>query len=208
MSTKKTVRKKTQTVAQKNAAFMRMSPAGKRVAVSKDVLSMFSRRKLRAVHGEYVVLPKIPKSAKVTEKTDARDAIKKLPPCQVCAVGAAMVCGTLKLDNVNLLDELQSNLNSVDTSGKSATTSKTSTVYFDESDVGEDTMSARALDIFDENLLRIMETAFEFGGYGYERVARGSRRLVAIYKNIVANRGKKFTEHARGGVKGATVWAE
>jgi hypothetical protein len=64
----------------------------------------------------------------------------------------------------------------------------------------EDQMSARARDVFPEDLLRDMEQAFENGAYGYHRLKSAKGRLVAIYQNLVENKGKTFTYY-----KGETV---
>src|ERR1700729_3822837 len=109
--TKKRVAKPTKfqklvtSIERTNQSFKNAGQAKRIVMVATDVLAMLSLRRLSAVQGYYVTLPTGPHEG----LRDVSEFLKlpKLPACTVCAIGAAMVAATVRLNNVPIaLDQL------------------------------------------------------------------------------------------------------
>lgn len=69
------------TVAQRNAAFEKLSPAGKRVQIARDVLERLKLGKLNAARGVYLM---------------ASDTSRLNRECTACALGAVFACAAVK----------------------------------------------------------------------------------------------------------------
>jgi len=176
-----------------NDAFKVASPAERVLAVARDVLSMLDAGRLRATHGLYVS-GKLPGGVDGYEQRgkDLSEILRlpKLPPCRVCAIGAAMVACTLRLDEVKFGEVADS----------FGPTFGESYVFY-----RDDRMTGNAREVFSADLLAAMEHAFESGSYGYKSVRMGEARMRAIYDNLVKNRGRKFTTHAPALYQGQRV---
>lgn len=184
MTTKKTkFQKAVARIERSNKTFKRAGQATKIMMVAEDVLAMLDARRLNATEGTYVQLPPEPEKGKRCD--DLSDFLKlpRLPACDVCAIGAAMVASTIRLDHVpvernEFTDIMKNDISFVE--------------YVEENGISGN-MSKQALAVFPEPLLREMEEAFENQSYGYSM--RGARaRLRAIYANLIKNKGKKFTQ--------------
>ena len=166
-----------------NKAFERADRFDKIVLVARDVLALLDMRKINACHGTYVQIDLPKASSELPKKLDDLLKLPNLPSCDVCAIGAAMVASTLRLDHVR--------------------TPKDNTEYGinagyadpgDKYDATDDEMSRQARKAFTHVLLKEMEQAFECGAYGYGSLDRGEARLRAIYQNLIDNNGR-FTRH-------------
>jgi hypothetical protein len=173
-------------IERSNKAFSKAGQAKKIVMVASDILELLSLKRINATPGTYVMLPEPPREAK-----EVSDFLKlpRVPACDVCAVGAAMVTATIRLNRVQLVR---------DKYGQALTNVAFTSAYDAPMSRG---MSRRALSVFPKELLREMEDAFESEHHGYEQ-PDNSARLRAIYKNLVKNKGKKFTTHDTG----ETIW--
>jgi hypothetical protein len=180
-----------------NKKFEKASKAAKIVMVAKDVLAMLAARRIRAISGLYISQGGVPEESIVGLK-DMSELLKLpvLPPCEVCAIGAAMFATTLRLDNVPITpDHFSSN-------------HSTSAFYATEASAASGSglsaaMSQRARCVFPDYLLRCMEYVFEKRECGYTQKSDSSR-LVAIYKNLVENKGNSFTNCKTG----TLLWTE
>jgi hypothetical protein len=180
-------------VERSNTKFQQANRHQKIVMVSKDVLKMLELKRIKAQTGTYVEMPPAP--GITLEKDDAgfltytdadnkcsvQDILKMpdLPACTVCAIGSAMLGSTLRLNKVN--------------ASKTAAYHGIS-MWYDYDAVGTtDTQaSKRANSVFGTQLLRYMEEAFESNNYGYVHLSTHNR-LIAIYQNLIDNKGKRFT---------------
>jgi hypothetical protein len=175
-----------------NRSFKKAGQAKRIVMVATDVLAMLSLKRLRPITGRYVILP----AGSHRGLKDVSEFLKlpRLPACEVCAIGAAMVASTIRLDHVPItftageVPEME-----IDASFHSASTARRLS----------GNMSARALDVFPRDLLAFMEAAFEHRDFGYN-IESDTARLRSIYKNLIKNKGKKFTDR----VDGTAVWPE
>jgi hypothetical protein len=170
-------------IERSNKAFSKAGPAEKIVMVASDILELLSLKRINATPGTYVALPEPP--GEVNEVSDFLK-LPRVPACDVCAIGAAMVAATIRLNRVKLVrDEYgQAMIDAVFTTGA------------DDARMSSG-MSRRALSVFPKELLREMEDAFESEHHGYEQF-ESRDRLRAIYKNLVKNKGRKFTTHDTG----------
>jgi hypothetical protein len=197
---KKTVKtqdfgKLVKSIERSNAKFATANRPQRIVMVAKDVLALLTLKRIKARQGNYVKMDKVPENLNIETNDDGtcqlQDLLKMaaMPTCSVCAIGSAMIASTLRLNEVSV--------------SKSSLTSDYGSLryffYTDDDDSHardtEDQMSKRARDVFPEDLLRYMEQAFETGNYGYYRLSSAKGRLVAIYQNLVDNKGERFTEY-------------
>jgi hypothetical protein len=191
MPTKTKFQQLVKSIEGSNKKFEKASGAGKIVMVARDVLAMLAARRIKATTCVYVQQANVPEERVVGLK-DMSELLKlpKLPPCNVCAIGAAMFATTLRLDNVPISHDSGGYYAAYTSDGKSSTRLGLS-------------MSSRVRDVFPNELLRYMEHAFEYNGHGYKH-RTSSERLTAIYTNLVENKGKKFTNCKTGDV----IWEE
>jgi hypothetical protein len=180
-------------VERSNTKFQQANRHQKIVMVSKDVLMMLELKRIKAQTGTYVEIPAAP--GITLEKDDAgfltytdsndkcsvQDILKmpELPACTVCAIGGAMLGTTLRLNKVNA-DKL------------SAYHGISMWYGHDMLGTADTQASKRANSVFGTKLLRYMEEAFESNNYGYVRLSTHNR-LIAIYQNLIDNKGKRFT---------------
>jgi hypothetical protein len=168
-----------QDVERSNKKFAKATPAEKRVMVARDIIKMLELRRITPVPGLYVsmdsreAINSVPKDG--IDRFQVSDLLKipSAPACSVCAIGAAMVASTLRLNEA--------------------------TAYCGDSfyqTYGDNGMTRRAQEVFTDDLLRVMERVFEseLGCCGYS--SRDRECLLAIYRNIIRNKGKKFTTFA------------
>jgi len=100
----KAIKKETKAITKSNAVFNKMTPAQKRVAIAKDVLSQIRSKKITPKHLEYyqnkaAERKKLCSAIKSAEpNSELRDVLKKVPSCNVCARGAIFV-SAIKLFN-------------------------------------------------------------------------------------------------------------
>ena len=170
-------------IEKSNKEFGKASQAKKIVMVAKDVLTLLALGRVKVQSGTYVHADLTDFKSPELEHGQLSDLLKDadMPSCNVCAIGGAMVATTMRLNKVPIgtvvcWEGLEG--------------------FFEEGE--EDTMSARAEEVFSGELLRLMEDAFEVGGYGYNALKSYKGRLQAIYKNLVKNKGKKFTHYRNG----------
>jgi hypothetical protein len=165
-------------IEKSNDKFQAATKAQRIVMVSKDVLAMLELNRMKAHKGFYVKMPQL--SALPEDTTcQLQDILKMpdLPTCEVCAIGAGMLASTLRLNQVEV--------STFDLRNGSKFFTYTPWSFSKD-------MSQRAMDVFSRELLCEMEKAFEGGWYNYRRL-RVSSRLVAIYQNLIDNKGEKFT---------------
>lgn len=178
-------------VEESNAKFEKANQFERIVMVSRDVLMMTSLGKLYPEHDVYTsgsipydMLDPILREAREKHEYSFELSrllkMPKLPACSVCAIGGAMIAATLRCNHVMVSTDMRQIYESYENFPR------------------DNSMSARAQDIFPSDLLRTMERAFEGGCYGYSRQGRGTRRFRAIYGNLVQNHGKKFTAYGDG----------
>jgi hypothetical protein len=177
-------------IERSNASFKRAGQAKKIMMVAQDVLDLLKAKRLTAVTGYYMDLPQV----RADGLKDISEVLKlpKLPACDVCAIGAAMVASTVRLNGVPIEIEDDGYVRS-DAQYKA----------HGAQDKFSASMSDRARSVFPDRLLRSMEEAFENCYYGYEQ-PHNDTRLSAIYENIVKNKGKKFTTNDTDNI---TVWS-
>jgi hypothetical protein len=172
-------------VERSNTKFQQANRHQKIVMVSKDILKMLELKRIKAQTGTYVDMPPVPgitmEEDDADDKCSVQDILKmpELPACTVCAIGGAMLGTTLRLNKVNA-DKL------------SAYHGISMWYGYDMVGTADTQASKRANSVFGTQLLRYMEEAFESNNYGYVRLSTHNR-LIAIYQNLIDNKGKRFT---------------
>jgi hypothetical protein len=164
-------------IEKQNKAFHRMSKKNQRIAIAKDVLAQLRLKKYRATPGDYFSSTEVYDAIDEFEvnhdfevHADLQEVLlEKSPVCNVCALGSAAV-SLCRLG--------------------------------DEADI-HDVSSPHALlhEIFGDQI-HLMESAFEGdtvdGGWDelpkeairfYERYPDDTKRLAAIFRNIIRNEG-------------------
>lgn len=200
-------------IAKRAKAFKSATQAGKRVLIAQDVLDQLKLRKLRATSGAFVdsyILTKMFEQSQGYEditsiglsqhgqkmKKLANESIQellisnKIPSCKVCALGGLMVSCTL-FNNQEKISDFET----------------------DFANMGSKLWHGKRFKnglsrVFSPSQLNMIEAAFE-RGYGYfdscltilseevfttcaafgRKYPSDSKRLVAIMKNIIANKG-------------------
>jgi hypothetical protein len=161
-----------------NARFKKASPSRKIVMVSEDVVALVKARYFAPRRHYYVHVDEAVHSAE-KEVRDWNQLLElPIPACEVCGIGAAMVASTLRLK--------------VPVTRWGNGMVATDYDFDDTEAAGNPTLSGRALQVFPAVLLRTMEDAFEFGNYGYKQEDQ-TARLLAIYENLIQNKGRSFT---------------
>lgn len=181
----------------RNTQFCALNKAGQRTMVAKDVLKMLDDRKLKArFDNTYVSLPKQLTSSEQELSTVLELNVKSSNPCTVCGIGAAMVCDLLIKDHLKLgsfyMGDDTDPSNFEDYHVTFAPDTDSNSPY-----PGDIQWSQMVSKTFPESLLRLIEKAFERGSYGYDKCRSANGRLGAIYANIVANKGVKFSSYDR-----------
>lgn len=177
-----------------NEAFEKLSPARKRVAIIRDALAQLGSR-LVPEHKTYVSAPEIAHLLRENPNAQLQQAFNKMEECSVCAKGALFVCLVDRANALKITD-LQYDTRSNGT--------------FDGKEV--DTYLPN---LFSENQLELIETAFEGRAYGStlsttnsfsalgaarefyelfkystdEEDTKPETILRAIFENMVANKG-------------------
>lgn len=187
----------------RNKRFDKAKPPQKRVMIAQDVLEQLRLRKYEATHGTYFALrtDKLDidaadlstvdttvffdgedlrqtrhrmRVARRVAKLDMSAAINTLG-CEVCAIGAAFA-SCVRLDDRLKIGKAQDG---------------GSSVFGELTDNG--VMAKKVRRFFPDKLLDEMESAFEQGFHGYGNVPRGAARLRAIFRNLIAHKGERFT---------------
>jgi len=171
-----------QKIEKQNELFEKATPQERIVMCSKDALTMLQLGRIAPYKGIYVSVD----SDKEFGEGEFSSFLKMpdYPTCAVCAIGGAMVCSVLRRNRVRVPH------------GEDVDLTYIGCTYVDHRPMeqAQIEMSARAREIYGNELLRKMEAAFEDGAFDYHRV-RGSvsTRFAAIYKNLIKNKGEKFT---------------
>jgi hypothetical protein len=172
-------------IERSNKRFESATATQKIVMVSQDVLDMLELERIKARHMIYVKIPLCVSNIQpnLSGNVQISDVLKlpELPVCSVCAIGAGMVAATLRKNDV--------------VAPKSYASADFNYRNSPESNFEGEGMSLRAQEVFGKRLLRSMEQAFEDGEYNYHRTERGDSRMKAIYKNLIKNKGEKFTHY-------------
>lgn len=197
-------------IARRNAAFEKMSPAEKRVAIAKDVLAQIKSKKLIPAHMVWVnsTTPRNTTSNGVTAAKDVKadtelqEILRATPTCHVCALGALFTCAVKVADDLKVKELAVYSYDADAESGR---------ILVEKSDrviiVDEDIFGYLKL-YFPLRQLRRMEYAFELGDgtVSARDVAEGkpevidaihaiykkldaTERITAIAKNIIDNGG-------------------
>lgn len=177
-------------VTKKQPAAKKLSPADKakmRVAVAKDVLKQLKRKRLLPSQGSgYIYAPVTP--AEAVPGCELQKIVDKLPPCTVCALGAALLSYARLYDNV----KLESSSSFV--SGFSG-----SRVYLHHNRLHADRPTKVLRVIFPLRMLNLIEGAFEnyqkpaeqdYEYYSAEHEqAQAEEALIVVMKNLIKNEG-------------------
>jgi len=177
------------TLSKRNKDFWASTPDQKRVQVAKDVIKQIQSNFYNPEHGTYFQFD-IPDEIGVTDKIEkfdkALDSVKrKGGHCDVCAIGACFA------SLVRLGDKVDTSyiMGSVIENGDS---------------IGDTFMKGKLRDVFSTQQLSLIECAFERSAghgtaniedrekardWGYEQSSNDTKRLIAIMKNIIKNKG-------------------
>lgn len=173
----------------KNQVFERASREGRLVLIAKDVIGMFCARRIKVkFNNAYVEFPtKLSRDlvGSLTTDSDLANIVEQMPACTVCGIGGAMLAHLLIKDGVSLFQENRAVLLNI----------------YGRDRVLLDRNSATARSLRQDmppTLLDCIEDAFEYGVYGYHKYKGAGGRFIAIYENLVENKGKKFTSPDHG----------
>lgn len=158
----------------KDKPFSRLSQAGKRIAIAKDVIAQIKSKLFNIETGKWARVDIIDDNDMVDKQSLLAGGLPRKFQCNCCAVGAAFL-SSIRLFNVASFDA-DSEVQQFDAFNQLAT-------------------------YFDRDQLKMIEEAFELGGGACstnsrdETVKFGDRyddetkRALAIFTNIVKNRG-------------------
>jgi hypothetical protein len=193
--------KKKITIKKKNEAFLKLSPAQKRVEIAKDVIKQLNSKKLIAAHMVYV-RTEIDNIEGITPETQLKKIFDKSEYCRVCGIGSLFVC-TVKRANAIVCSDVM------------GCTCKS--CISDMSDVDQETITSYLKKYFSVKQLQYIEIAFEsrddvvlsakdvvnykearsFFAYESNQFS-ADYRMRTIMQNIIDNKGTfKFTKKFR-----------
>ena len=165
-----------QEIQRKNKVFAKLSPADKRVAIATDVILQLRAGKFNAQQGVYASLGRELTNTEL--KKDASEVFTN-KSCTVCGIGGLFVSAVCNADNLPVSQVELFNIREASVSGEAA---------YDY-----------LVQFFDEDQLKLIETAFEqrddFGADDYEALLFGEDveddedRLRLIMENIIVNNG-------------------
>lgn len=190
---KNTIKKLNNKIAKENAAFEKLSPAKKRVAIARDVLAQLNAKRFIATPGNWAV-PKGKESllsaseAKTKQNKELQEIFSKIKTCNTCALGGLFVCAVESADKIKVKDLLDFKSNEE--------------APFDDTcdvDINEDDITTYLEKYFSYDQLAEIEYAFEQGGGALsgsqealsfvDDVESPSERMRLIMENIVVNNG-------------------
>lgn len=91
-------------IKKNNEAFRKSTPLQQRVAIAKDVLRLIETKKIVPKRGTYFAANEKMDFGAERDIDSLSGAFKKMPSCQVCALGAVFVTTVLKLNHINVGD--------------------------------------------------------------------------------------------------------
>ena len=181
------IQKYIKSIERSNSKFLKMTPAKQRVQIAKDVIAALKAKRLEAEHQTYLQVGGYITENRILEnESDSfKDTLKTIPTCTVCAKGAIFTCTVARKNKVTNEQAMSQNWDC-------------------------DSLSKSLKGTFSAHQLRLIETEFEdddIDGFG-DAIARiaGAReirpvmelhelfnnaedRMIAIMKNIIANKG-------------------
>ncbi len=181
----KSVKSHNRKVAADNAAFEKLKPGEKRVAIARDVLKHVASRKIIPTQGAWV--DTVGNGPLVTEKNIEQDPelqslFLNMKSCNACALGGMFMCAVEKADKLKVSD-----LQDVAVDGNTY-----------EAGVEQEDVFKYMKKFFTEDQLGKIEAAFEKGeGACYDDegcefapdVEDASERMRLVMENIIANKG-------------------
>jgi len=189
-----------------NAAFEKLSPARKRVAIARDVLAQIGNR-LVVTQGTYFESDDLTKARKrrgVTKQTEIRELLNTVESCNVCAKGALFICNIDKVNKLKIADLTGDSTQYGQIYGGDITDYlerlfderqlKLIESAFEVTDMSEDSAD---VDEYDFETSEDIEAAIEFGRLfqtepenSYDDVETDAVSLLrAIMENIIVNKG-------------------
>src|ERR1700690_660190 len=175
------IQKLIKSVERTNKAFAKMNRAEQRVQIAKDVIAALKVKQLTPKHQSYFDVSENTFLRMEANGSDSlKDTLKTIPTCHVCAKGAIFTCTVARKNKVTNRQLLNQDWRRSDSLSKSL----------------QGTFSARQL--------RLIETEFEDDDIDYgigdtrpispvmelhELFDNAEDRMIAIMKNIIANKG-------------------
>jgi hypothetical protein len=176
-------------IEQNNKKFYKLTKAQQRVHIAKDVLLQLKSKKFIASKGCYISSNELENKINEHDSIELKSLLPTIASCEVCAKGSLFLSEVMNRNDFK--------------------------VGRDEEDfntIGISKISRRLNDIFTDNQLDLIETAFEkrvivddnnylqghFGDYTNvankaiefgEKYKTDNDRLVAILKNLISNKG-------------------
>jgi hypothetical protein len=181
---------------QANAKFAKLSKDMQRVEIAKDVLKQLQRKRIRPTMGIWYKIPRVVNELvnanKEILKTQFHEVMNAGPSCDACALGAVFVSAARKFD--------QRTFHQATVKGE-----------FDSSNryPNQGGMLRYLKNFFEHKQLKMIENAFELGNgslaaayfdkqntamnaavrFGNRYASSATKRLQAIMKNIIKNKG-------------------
>lgn len=179
----KSVKTHNRKVAADNAAFEKLKPAEKRVAIARDVLKHVASRKIIPTHGIWVDTvgsAYLAGSKEIEKDPEVQALFTSMKSCNACALGGMFMCAVEKADKLK-----SSDLQSVK-DGR------------DVADIEQEDVFAYMKKFFSVDQLVKIEAAFEQNGGACNDIAAydfapdvedAPERMRLVMENIIANNG-------------------
>lgn len=159
----------------KEKAFKQLTPAQQRVAIAKDVIKQIKAEVYVARKGIYIGFKDLSKHFGKTGIS--QEKARKLEPCFVCGIGAVAMSAVKLFNEISLYDETQT--------GRYYTAFNAVTKWFDSE-------QAELIEIYFEvwthKMYADLSQRYNLAAFA-EKYPTATKRLVAIMRNIIKNKG-------------------
>ncbi len=181
----KSVKTHNRKVAADNAAFDKLKPAEKRVAIARDVLKHVASRRIIPTHGAWVDSTgsgALVSAKNIKKDPELQELFASMKSCNACALGGMFMCAVEKADNLKVSD-----LQDVKVDGN---------IY--EAGVEQEDVFDYMKKFFSVDQLTMIESAFEKNeGACYDEagddfapdVEDAADRMRLVMENIIVNKG-------------------
>src|ERR1700690_2285001 len=174
------IQKYIKSIERSNSKFLKMTPAKQRVQIAKDVIAALKAKRLEAEHQTYLQVGGYITENRILEnESDSfKDTLKTIPTCTVCAKGAIFTCTVARKNKVTNEQAMSQNWDCDPLSKSLKGTFSAHQLRLIETEFEDD-------DIDGNNDMRHIPPVMEL----HELFDNAEDRMIAIMKNIIANKG-------------------
>lgn len=159
--------------------FNKLTKAQKRVAIAKDAIKQIRAKTIEVTQGNYFESHSI----EIVSRSNIKTAINKAEPCQVCQIGQAIVCGIRLFNSEKVYNGMEPH-NAAGIVQRWFGLKNAALMEWAFEGFGED-----ASGIGVGHKLVGLKSRIRAGAF-YDRYPNDARRSIAIWENVIKNKGQ------------------